>query len=103
MFSYCQIRKCYKPSFLSYLKQRGDLMSITIYSTKTCPWCEKTKKLLISRKVKFVDLDVATNAKARKDMVRKSGQLGVPVIDINGKIIVGFDQKAIEKALAKKR
>ena len=77
-------------------------MSITVYSTKACPWCEKTKKFLKSKKVKFVDLDVTTNAKARKDMVRKSGQLGVPVILINDKVIVGFDQKAIEKALSKK-
>ena len=78
-------------------------MKIKIYTTKTCPWCEKTKKLLKSKKVKFKEADIAKNSAARREMIKKSGQLGVPVIEINGKIIVGFDQKAIEKALIKKK
>ena len=77
-------------------------MKIKIYTTKTCPWCEKTKKFLKSKKVKFKEADISKNSAARREMIKKSGQLGVPVIEINGKIIVGFDQKAIEKALSKK-
>ena len=78
-------------------------MKIKIYTTKTCPWCEKTKKFLKSKKVSFKEADITKNAAARKEMIKKSGQLGVPVLDINRKIIVGFDQKAIEKALIKKK
>jgi len=73
---------------------------VKVYSTKTCPWCHKVKELLNEKKVKFEDIDVGADQKAANDMVEKSGQMGVPVTDIDGKIIVGFDKEAIEKALA---
>ena len=62
---------------------------------------EKSPYSKIARKIEFEDIDVSSNEDARKDMVEKSGQMGVPVLDIDGKIIVGFDQQAIEKELAK--
>ena len=75
-------------------------MKVKVYSTKTCPWCFKVKDLLKSKGVKFDDIDVGANQKAAEEMVQKSGQMGVPVTEINGKIIVGYDKEAIEEALA---
>jgi len=75
-------------------------MKVKVYSTKTCPWCHKVKEFLNDKGVKFQDIDVGADQKAANEMVEKSGQMGVPVTDIDGKIIVGFDKEAIEKALA---
>lgn len=73
---------------------------VKVYSTTTCPWCVKVKELLKSKNVKFEDINVGLDQKAAEEMVRKSGQMGVPVTEIDGKIIVGFDKEAIEEALA---
>ena len=72
---------------------------IIIYGTSHCPWCHKARDFLTTNKVKFSDINVEEDEKAKKEMIKKSGQLGVPVIDINGKIIVGFDEKTIRKLL----
>lgn len=72
---------------------------VTVYSTPTCPWCHKTREFLKEHKIPFQDVDVAADHKAAQQMIEKSGQMGVPVIDIDGKIIVGFDANAIKKAL----
>jgi len=72
---------------------------VIVYSTTTCPWCHKAKDFLKEKKIEFEDKNVAEDDKARDEMVEKSGQMGVPVLDVNGTIIVGFDQGAIEKAL----
>ena len=72
---------------------------VKVYSTPTCPWCHKVKEYLKEHKVAFTDVDVAENEKARNEMIEKSGQMGVPVTDIGGTIIVGFDVKKIEAAL----
>lgn len=74
-------------------------MGVTIYGTSHCPWCHRTREFLNSKKIKFKDINIEEDEKAKKEMIKKSGQLGVPVIDINGKIIVGFDEPAIRKAL----
>ena len=74
-------------------------MAVKIYSTPTCPWCAKTKEFFKANKISFTDVDVSKNKKAAEEMIKKSGQMGVPVIDINGEIIVGFNQEALEKAL----
>lgn len=71
-------------------------MSIKVYSTPSCPWCTVAKNYLSSKNVQFEDVDVSRDRNAAVEMVQKSGQRGVPVIDINGKIIVGFDQAAID-------
>ncbi len=72
---------------------------VKVYSTPTCPYCHKAKDFLNEKKVEFDDIDVAENQEAAKEMIEKSGQMGVPVLDIDGKIIVGFDQEALEEAL----
>ena len=74
-------------------------MPITVYSTPTCPWCHKVKQFLKQKGIVFTDINVAANQKAADEMVEKTGQMGVPVIDIDGTIIIGFDQSAIEQAL----
>jgi len=75
------------------------MVIVEIYTTPSCPWCEKTKEFLKEKRVKFKENDVSNNEKAREEMTEKSGQMGVPVLDINGKIIVGYNPKEIERAL----
>lgn len=74
-------------------------MSVTVYSTESCPWCKKVKEFLKENKVKFKSIDVGKNQKAAQTMIKKSGQTGVPVIDANGTIIVGFDKSKLKKSL----
>ncbi|MCK9288002.1 MAG: glutaredoxin domain-containing protein [Sphaerochaetaceae bacterium] len=74
-------------------------MAVTIYSTPTCGFCRLAKNYLKSNSVPFTEYNVATDATKAQEMVRKSGQMGVPVLDVNGKIIVGFDREAIDAAL----
>lgn len=72
---------------------------VIVFSTPTCPYCNAVKRYLQQRGVPFKDIDVSRDPIAARDMVRRSGQQGVPVIDINGKIIVGFDRAKIDAAL----
>lgn len=74
-------------------------MSVKVYSTPTCPWCTTAKKYLSSKNVLFEDLDVSKDRNAAMDMIQKSGQRGVPVIDFNGKIIIGFDQATLDSLI----
>ena len=73
--------------------------SVTIYSTPTCPYCIRAKEFLKEKGIDFSDVDVSDNQIARQEMARKSEQMGVPVFDIDGQIIVGFDKDAVSKAL----
>lgn len=72
---------------------------VIIYSTPTCPWCHLAKEFFNKNKVAFEDKNVAADHQAVEEMVKKSGQMGVPVIDIDSKIIVGFDQEKISALL----
>ncbi|MBS3108273.1 glutathione S-transferase N-terminal domain-containing protein [Candidatus Woesearchaeota archaeon] len=72
---------------------------IRIFTTSSCPWCHKTKEYLDANKIKYENIDVTRNRKAADEMIELSGQVGVPVIDINGNIIVGFDKEALDKQL----
>ncbi|GAA0087151.1 glutaredoxin family protein [Clostridium sp. MB05] len=72
---------------------------VKVYSTNSCPWCVKAKNYLKSVNIEFEDLNVQEDMTARDEMINKSKQMGVPVLDINGTIIVGFDKKAIDSAL----
>lgn len=74
--------------------------NVTVYSTQSCPWCVKLKDYLKEKNVEFDDIDVGADQEKAKEMVEKSGQMGVPVADINGTIIVGFDKDAVDKALS---
>jgi glutaredoxin 3 len=78
-----------------------DISKIKVYSTPTCPWCRMLKDYLKEKNIEFENVDVSTDTKAAKYMVEKSGQMGVPQTEINGKMIVGFDREAIDEELAK--
>jgi len=72
---------------------------IKVYSTPFCPYCVTLKDYLKEKKVEFAEVDVSEDEKERDEMVNLSGQIGVPVVNIGGKIIVGFDKKEIDEAL----
>lgn len=74
-------------------------MGVIIYGTSHCPWCKKTREWMKENKVEFKDINVEDDEKFAKEAIKKSGQQGVPVIDIDGKIIVGFDEDAFKKTL----
>lgn len=76
---------------------------ITVYTTPTCGFCKMVKQYLKSKEVEFETKDVTSDESAYKEIVDKSGQLGVPVLDIDGTIIVGFDRPKIDLVLRDKK
>ncbi len=74
-------------------------MKILVFTTPTCPHCRATKQYLRQRGIPFKEVDVSRDKHAARDMVKRSGQSGVPVIEINGKIVVGFNRPKIDKLL----
>jgi glutaredoxin 3 len=83
------------------IKHKEFIMSgkVTVYSTATCPHCSRLKEFLKNNNVSFENIDVGSDPAKADDMVKKSGQMGVPVVDIDGDIIVGFDRDAIQEKL----
>lgn len=75
---------------------------IKVYTTDTCPWCDKAKAYLKSKGADYTEVNVAEDMEGREEMVKLSKQMGVPVLNIDGNIIVGFDKPAIDKALEEK-
>jgi len=75
------------------------MQKITIYTTPTCAYCKMTKAFFKENNVRYEEKDVLENMAAQEEMVGKSHQLGVPVIDIDGQIIVGFDKKGLSRLL----
>lgn len=75
---------------------------VIVFSTPTCSYCNAAKSYFRQKGVKFKDIDVSRDPAAARDMVRRSGQQGVPVIDIGGKVIVGFDRPKINHLLGLK-
>ncbi len=75
---------------------------IVVFSTPTCPHCRSAKRYLKSRGISFTDVDVSRDRQAARDMVRISGQQGVPVIQIDGKVVVGFNRPKIDRLLGLK-
>lgn len=75
------------------------MANVKIYTTPTCVYCKMTKEFFKNNKVDFKELNVAMDAVARDEMIQKSGQMGVPVIEIDGKIIIGFDQPRLKEFL----
>ncbi|HLC85158.1 MAG TPA: glutaredoxin family protein [Candidatus Nanoarchaeia archaeon] len=72
---------------------------VTVYSTPTCQYCKMAKEWLKEHKIAFTEVNVADDEEARNKMIEKSGEIGVPQIEIGSKIIVGFDKEALEKEL----
>ncbi|HLG77038.1 MAG TPA: thioredoxin [Ktedonobacteraceae bacterium] len=78
---------------------RAKLHSVTVFSTPTCPWCAQLKAYLRQHNIPFKDVDVSRDTKAAQDMVRRSGQMGVPQAWIDGKVVVGFDRRRVDALL----
>lgn len=72
---------------------------VILFTTPTCSYCRTAKRYLRQQQVPFKDVDVSRDAAAARDMVRRSGQQGVPVLDIGGKVVVGFDRPKIDRLL----
>ena len=87
----------------SYLSHKststGGTHRVVVFSSPTCVWCTRAKTYLRTRNVPFRDVDVSRDAAAARDLVRRTGQMGVPVIEIDGRTIVGFDQARIDSLL----
>ena len=75
------------------------MAKIRIFSTPACPYCVTLKEFLKENNVAFEDIDVSQDQTALEEMIKKTGQTGVPVVDIDGEIIVGFDREKIVKLL----
>jgi glutaredoxin-like YruB-family protein len=72
---------------------------VKVYSTPTCPYCHLAKQFLKENNIEFEDIDVSANQQAAQEMINKSHQMGVPVLDIDGNIVVGFDKAKIKQLL----
>ncbi len=75
------------------------MKSVKVYSTPTCPYCTMAKDFLKEHNISFEEVDVSENQKAAEEMVKKSGQTGVPVIEIDGEIVLGFDEDRLRNLL----
>jgi glutaredoxin-like YruB-family protein len=76
-------------------------MSVTVYTSSSCPWCVKAKKYLDSKRIEYREVNVSRDIMGAFEMAMKSGQRSVPVIDIDGNIVVGFDKKAIDSLISR--
>lgn len=72
---------------------------VIVYSTPTCPYCIRAKQFLNDNNIPFENFDVSSDQQKAEEMIQKSGQMGVPVFDIEGEIIIGFDKERIKQAL----
>jgi len=70
---------------------------IKIYTTPTCPFCQLAKQYFKEKGFEFEEVDVSRDEAAAMEMIQKSGQMGVPVIEIDGKIVIGFDKERIDE------
>jgi len=74
---------------------------VVVYSTPTCPYCKRVKDYLTQKKIAFADVDVSTDREKAKEMIQKSKQMGVPVVIIDGEVVVGFNQAKLDSLLGK--
>ncbi len=72
---------------------------IKVYSTPTCPYCKMVKKFLQDNSISYQDLNVAEDRAALEDIINRSGQMGVPVIDIDGELVIGYNQVQLKEKL----
>jgi glutaredoxin-like YruB-family protein len=76
-------------------------MNIKVYSTTTCPWCTKVKDYLKSKGLEFENVDVSANREAAMEMAQKTQQMGVPVTEIDGEFVIGYDTAKIDELISK--
>lgn len=105
MYKGCQAPETYKAQFEHAVyaakmeKEGKKIHHVTVYSTPTCPWCTTLKNYLKEHNIRFRDIDVSRDQKAAEEMVARSGQQGVPQTNIDGEMIIGFDQNKINRLL----
>ena len=75
------------------------MKKVTIYSTPTCGYCKMAKEFFAEKGIEYTEYDVSTDEARRDEMVEKTGQMGVPVIDIEGQVVVGFDKDKLSGML----
>lgn len=75
------------------------MLKVKVFTTQVCPYCVTLKQFLKEHNIEFEEFDVGQDEKAREEMIKKSGQMGVPVLEIDGQIVVGFDKEKICKLL----
>ena len=75
------------------------MAKVTIYTTPTCVYCKMSKAFFKEHSIDYTEKDVASDRAAREEMVKRSGQMGVPVIDVDGTLIVGFDKEKLSELL----
>jgi len=80
-------------------KEERKFRSVTVYTTPSCPWCSKVKTYLMKNRIPFRGVDISRDERAAQDLMRRSGQRGVPQTDIDGKIVVGFDKMKLDSLL----
>lgn len=78
------------------------MKNVIIYSTPTCTYCNLAKDYMKSKGVAYTEINVATDLEKRKEMIEKTGQMGVPVIDVDGKVMVGFEESRLAELLGTK-
>jgi len=76
------------------------MANVKVYSTPTCPYCRQAKDYLKEKGVDFADLNVATDIEARNEMVKISSQMGVPVIEFDGNIVIGFNRAKLDQLIS---
>ncbi len=76
-------------------------MAVRVFSTSTCPYCKMAKTYLDEMGIAYENVDVAADAAGRDEMIKKSGQMGVPVIDVDGELVIGFDKERLDGLLKK--
>lgn len=76
------------------------MKEVKVYTTATCPWCRVAKKYLDERGETYQEVNVGLDQGAAEEMVRVSGQYGVPVITVDGQVVIGFDQAKLDRLLA---
>ena len=75
------------------------MSQVKVYSTPACPYCKKTKQFLTDNNIAYQTIDVASDKAGRDEMVNRTGQIGVPVVDIDGELSVGFDEDWLRQKL----
>jgi glutaredoxin-like YruB-family protein len=78
------------------------MSKVVLFSTSTCSWCRRAKRYLKERRVPFKEVNIERDPEAARDLVRKTGQTGVPVVKIGNRWIVGFDRESIDRELSRR-
>lgn len=74
-------------------------MTVKIYTSPTCPYCLMAKTFMENNNIEYEEIDVSSNEKIAMDIIKKSGHIGVPIIEVNGSYIAGFDEEELKKKL----